>query len=312
MQKTQLVVTSQVDLPRTGFDWKLPLPGPDADSCRRLSRSFVRGDAGLDGVSEAQLLNSAEGRPPALRLIAALAEYPGSVRSALREISREGARVVEIPKQAKQNRETPPDRCLSHACRMPSAEELRLLFPIASCSAGLFSYQAEHYGGTVSGILAAALRRWSLVERMDVGLLIDRWYALTPIRSFAVRRRRRANGVEAKALIDKLPRDIVAMAGAIEAKAQDKSELPHMARRFWLEPRNLQLVVDESEANPSDGELAPLAFGVCSSMVSFFFVARLPRLGVRTMIRGARIAMRADNWKDARVYIAEAAGIAQR
>ena len=312
MQKAQLVVTSQVDLPRTGFDWKLALSGLDPESCRRLFRSFVRGDARLDGVSEAQLLGFAEGHPLALRLIAALVEYLGSGRSALREIRREGTRVVEIPKRAEQNRETSLDRCLSLAYRMLSAEEQRLLFVIASCPGGLFSHQAEHYGGPGAGILAAALRRWSLVERRDVGVPIDRWYARSPIRSFAVRRWREVNGAEARALANELLRDFGVMAGVIEAEAQGASEVPQMVWRFWLELRNLQLVVDESEARPLDGDLALLASGVCSSMVSFFFVARLPGLGVRMMIRGARIAMRAENWEDASGYIAEAAGLAQR
>ena len=141
MQKAQLVVTSQVDLPRTGFDRKLALSGLDSESCRRLFRSLVGGDARLDGVGEAQLLDFAEGHPLALRLIAALVEYLGSGQSALREIKREGARVVEIPKRAEQNRETSLDRCLSLAYRMLSAEEQRLLFVIASCPGGLFAHQ---------------------------------------------------------------------------------------------------------------------------------------------------------------------------
>ena len=164
----------------------------------------------------------------------------------------------------------------------------------------------------IAAMLAAALRHWSLVERRDVGVPIDRWYALSPIRSFAVRRWREANEAEARALANELLRDFGVMAGVIEAEAQDTLDVPHMVWRFWLERRNLQLVVDESEARPSDGDLALLASCVCSSMVGFFFVARLPGLGVRMMIRGARIAMRAENWEDASGYIADAAGLAQR
>ena len=77
MRKGQLVVTSQVDLPRTGFERKLVLSGLDAGSSRRLLRSLVRGDAQLDGASEARLLDFAEGHPLALRLIAALVEFSG-------------------------------------------------------------------------------------------------------------------------------------------------------------------------------------------------------------------------------------------
>ena len=312
MRKAQLVVTSQVDLPRTDFDRKLALSGLDPESCRRLFRSLVRGDARLDGVSEAELLDFAEGHPLALRLIAALVEYLGSGRSALREIRREGARVVEIPKRAEQNRETSLDRCLSLAYRMLSAEERRLLFVIASCPGGLFAHQVEHYGGSDAAMLVAALRRWSLVERRDVGVTIDRWYALSPIRSFAVRRWREASGAEARALANEMLRDFGLMACFIEAKTEDTSDVPNMVWRFWLEWRNFQLVVDEAEARPSDGDFALLASGVCSSMVGFCFVARLPKLGVRMMIRGAKIAMRAENWEDASGFIAEAAGLAQR
>ena len=312
IRKAQLVVTSQVDLPQTGFDQKLVLSGLDARSSRRLLRSLIRGDVQFDDVSEAQLLDFAEGHPLALRLVAALVEYLGSGRSALREIRREGARVVEIPKRSKQNRETSLDKCLSLAYRMLRPEEQRLLFVVASCPGGLFPHQMEHYGGPEAPVLAAALGRWSLVQRRDVGVPIDRWYALSPIRSFASRRWRESNEAEAKALTNELLRDFGGMACVIEAQTQDASEVPHMVWRFWQEWRNFQLVIDEAEARPGDADLAVLASGVCSSMVRFFFVARLPEQGVRVMIRGARIAIRAENWEDASAYIAEAADLAQR
>ena len=312
MQKAQLVVTSQVNFPRTGFDRKLALSGLDTESCRRLFRTLVRDDVRIDDVSEAQLLSFAEGHPLALRLIAILVEYLESGQSALQAIGREGARVVEVPKRGEQNRKTSLDMCLSLAYRMLSVEEKRLLFVIASCPGGLFAHQLEHYGGSDTAMLAAALRRWSLVERRDVGVSINRWYALSPIRSIAVRRWREENEAEAKALTNDLLRDFGLMAVGIEENAQDTSDIPHMVWRFWLEWRNLQLVVNESEAHPSDSDLALLATCVCSSMVGFFFVARLPKLGVRMMIRGARIALRAGNWEEASGYIAEAASLAQR
>ena len=312
MRKGQLVVTSQVDLPRTVFDRKVVLSPLDTGSSRRLMRSLVRGDARLDGASEAQLLDFADGHPLSLRLVAALVEYLGSGRSAVREIRREGARVVEIPKRAEQSRGTSLDKCLSLAYRMLSLEERRLLFVVASCPGGLFAHQMEHYCGPSAAMLAAALRRWSLVQTRDVGVPIDRWYALSPIRSFARRRWQEANEAEATKLANELLRDFGLMAGVIEAQAQDASEVPQMVWRFWREWRNLQLVVDEAEARPEDAELALRASKVCSSMVRFFFVARLPERGVRMMIRGARIAMRAEHWKDASGYIAEAAGLAQR
>ena len=312
LRKAQLVVTSQVDLPRTGFDGKLVLSGLDAGSSRRLFRSFVRGDAQVDGVSETQLLGFAEGHPLALRLIAALVEYLGSGRSALREIRREGAAVVEIPKRAKQNRQTSLDKCLSLAYRMLSPEEQRLLYVVASCPGGVFAHQLEHYAGAGAPVLTAALRRWSLVETRDVGVPIDRWYALSPIRSFASRRWRGANKTEAVALRDELLRDFGVMAAVIETQAQDAADVPHMVSRFWLEWPNLMLVVDEAEARAEDTDLAVLASGVRSSMVRFFFVARLPEQGVRVMTRGAQVAMRAGRWKEASGYIAEAAGLAQR
>ena len=312
MQKAQLVVTSQVNLPQTGFDRKLALSGLDPESCRRLFRSLVRDDVKIDDVSEAHLLSFAEGHPLTLHLIAIMVEYLESGQSALQAIGREGARVVEVPKRAEQNRETSLDKCLSLAYRMLSVEEKRLLFVIASCPGGLFAHQLEHYGGSDAAMLAAALRRWSLVEKRDVGVSIDRWYSLSPIRSIAVRRWREENEAEARALANDLLRDFGLMAGAIEENAQNTSDIPQMVWRFWLEWRNLQLVVDESEAHPSDGDLALLANCVCSSMVGFFFVARLPKVGVRMIIRRARIALRAGNWEDASGYISEAASLAQR
>ena len=241
-----------------------------------------------------------------------MVEYLGSGQSALQEIRREGFRVVEIPKRSKQNRETSLDKCLSLAYRMLRPKERRLLFIVASCPGGLFAHHMKHYGGPEASMLAAALGRWSLVQRRDVGVRIDRWYALSPIRSFASRRWRESNEAEAKELTNGLLRDFGLMACAIEAQTQDASEVPLMVWRFWQEWRNFQLVIDEAEARPGDADLAVLASAVCSSMVRFLFVARLPEQGVRVMIRGARIAMRAENWEDASAYIAEAAGLAQR
>ena len=195
---------------------------------------------------------------------------------------------------------------------MLSPEEQRLLFLVASCPGGLFAHQMEHYGGPDAAMLAAGLRRWSLVQRRDVGVPIDRWYALSPIRSFARWRWQEANEADARELINELLRDFGLMAGVIEEQAQDTSEVPQMVWRFWLEWRNLLLVVDEAEARPKDADLTVLASVVCSSMVRFFFVARLPERGVRMVIRGARIAMRSESWKDASGFIVEAAGLAQR
>ena len=279
MRKGQLVVTSQVDLPRTGFDRKFVLSGLDPESSRGLLRSLVRGDARLDGASEAHLLDFAEGHPLALRLIAALVEYLGSERSAVREIRQDGARAVEVPKRAEQNRETSLEKCLSLAYRMLSPEERRLLFVVANCPGGLFEHQVRHYGGPDATMLAAALRRWCLVQRRDVGVSIDRWYALSPIRSFAERRWREANEDEAMALRNELLRDFGGMAHVIDQQAQGTSEVPQMVWRFWLEWRNLQRVIDEAETRPEEADLLLLASVVCSSMVRFFFVARLPEGG---------------------------------
>ena len=312
MRKGQLVVTSQVDLPRTGFDRKLVLSGLDAGSSRRLLRSLVRGDARLDGASEARLLDFAEGHPLAVRLLAALVEHLGAGRSAVERVEREGSRVVEIPKRAEQNRETSLDKCLSLAYGMLSPEERRLLFVIVNCPGGLFEQQMQHYGGPDATMLAAALRRWCLVQRRDVGVSIDRWYALSPIRSFAARTWREENEDEARALRNTLLRDFGVMAHAIDQQAQGASEVPHMVWRFWLEWRNLQLVIDEAETRPEDAHIRLLVLAVCSSVVRFCFVARLPERGVRMMVRAARIVMRAEKWEEASGYIAEAAGLAQR
>ena len=312
MRNAQLVVTSQVDLPRTGFDKKLALSGLDRESCRRLFRSLVRGSAQLDDTSESHLLDFADGHPLSLRLIAATVEHLGSGRSAVRQIRREGARSMEFPKRAKQNRETSLDRCLSLAYQNLSAEEQRLLFVIARCPGGLFAHQIEHFGGPDAAMLAAALRRWSLAERRDVGIGIDRWYALSPIRSFAAWRWCQENEAEAEVLANEMLHQFGAMACLISVNSESASDVPHMVWRFWLEWRNFLLVVDEADAHPSDGDLAQFAIGVCSSMVRFCFVARLANLGVRVMIRGARIAMRTENWESACGFIAEAASLAQR
>ena len=159
-------------------------------------------------------------------MIATLVDYLGSERSALREIRRAGANVVEIPKRSGQNRETSLDHCLALAYEMLTPEERRTLYVIASCPGGLFAHQVEHYGGENAALLTAALRRWSFVQTKDTGVPIDRWYALSPIRSFATRRWRETNESEARDIRDELLRDFAGMGAVIGMQSDEGAGHP--------------------------------------------------------------------------------------
>ena len=310
LNKAQIVVTSQVDLPRVGFDKKFRLSGLDYEASRRLLRSLLPNDFRLD--SESELLDFAEGRPLTWRLVASLIEYFGSGQGALEEINRGGTVVVEIPKRGAHNRATSLRMYLNLAYRALNLEEQRLLFVIANCPGGVFSNLIERYIGTASLNLIAGLRRWSLIQRQEVGGHLDRWYTLSPIGSFVRQLWREANEVEASKIQSELLYDFSVMASVIDSRTKEAKEVPYMVWRLSQEWRNLLLVTEQAEAHPDDPNICELASRVCSSMVRFFFILRLPEEGVRMMIRSARITMRSGNWKLASGSVAEAVGLAQR
>ena len=310
LKKTQIIVTSQVDLPRTGFDRKFTMSGLDSEASRRLLKSLLNDESQLD--TETELLDFAEGHPLTLRLVASLVEYFGSGRHALTAINCEGTDVVEIPKRDTQNRETSLRKCLNLAYRMLNPKEQRLLFIVANCPGGICESLIERFSDTDGLNLIAGLRRWSLVQRQDSTGRLDRWYALSPIRSHVRQLWSKANEAEAKDLRYKIPREFSEMASAIELQTKEAKQVPYMVWRLSLEMRNLLYVTEQAETHSDELYIRTLASSVCSSLVRFFFILRLPEEGVGMMIRAIQIAMRAGDWKVASGYIAEAVSLAQR
>ena len=311
-KRTRFLVTSQVNLQRTRFDHKPLLTGLAPGPSRELLQSSVSEEVDADEAGQAELLAFCEGHPLALRLTGALVEHIGSWAGAAEEVRQRGARIVEIPERSGQTRETSLERCLSLAYDMFEPEAKRLLYAIASCPGGVMAYQLERYAGMEVPRLTAVLRRWSLVQAREVGLPSERWYALSPIRSFAMQRWSEETPTEAQAVTDALLHDFGMLATVIALRSDEDADIPHMLWRFSQEWPNLQLVVDAAEARPEDAELGLLATVVCASTMKFFFVARLPEHGVRLMTRGARIAMRDGRFEDASGYIAQAASLALR
>ena len=161
-------------------------------------------------------------------------------------------------------------------------------------------------------MLVAALRRWSLVQTKDNGVPSERLYALSPIRAYVRQQWREEHPSEAQALTETLLRDFSVMAAVIDIQSEDAASVPYMISRFSEELPNLFLVIDEAEIRPGNAELGALAAAICAALMRFFFIARLPQQGVQLMTRGARIAARDGNWKDASAKIVQAASLVQR
>ena len=311
-RSTRFLVTSQVNLQRTSFDHKQLLTGLAPGPSRELLQSSVIEEVDTDEAGLATLLAFCEGHPLALRLTGALVEHVGSWAGAAKEIERRGVRIVEIPERSGQTRETSLERCLSLAYDLLEPEAKRLLYMVASCPGGVMACQLERYAGTEVPRLTAMLRRWSLVQAREVGKPSERWYALSPIRSFVMQRWSEENPTEAQTVTDALLHDFGTLAAVIALRSEEDGDIPYMLWRFSKEWPNLRLVVDAAEARAGDAELGNLATVVCASAMKFFFVARLPEQGVRLMTRGARIAIRDGRSEDASGYIAQAASLALR
>ena len=311
-KSTRFVVTSQVNLQRTRFDHKQWLTGLAPGPSWELLQSSVIEEVDADEAGQAALLAFCEGHPLALRLTGALVEHIGSWAGAAKEVERRGARIVEIPQRSGQTRETSLEHCLSLAYDLLEPEAKRLLYVIASCPGGVMAYQLERYAGTEVPRLTAMLRRWSLVQAREAGKPSERWYALSPIRSFAMQGWSEENPTEAQAVTEALLHDFGTLAAVIALRSEEDGDIPYMLWRFSKEWPNLRLVVDAAEARAEDAELGILATNVCASTMKFLFVARLPEQGARLMTRGARIAMRDGRFEDASGYIAQAASLALR
>ena len=309
---SQFVVTSQVDLQRTPFDSKHVLTGLAHEASRQLLRSCVQDGAALNSHSEAALLAFAEGHPLTLRLIAALVDHLGSGEVARVQLDKRGAQIVEIQRRAEQTPQTSLAHCLSLAYDKLLESERRLLYVIANCPGGIFAHQLEYYGGPDAPLLVAGLRHWSLVQTQEADAAIARWYAVSPISSYVRQRWAEQHATEAQVLRETIVKDFGVMAAVIGMQSEDADDVPNMLWRFSQELPNMFVVVDEAEAQPGNQELSLLAAGVCSSLMHYFFVSRLPEQGVQLMRRGAQIAMREGNWQGASAMVAQAAALAQR
>ena len=307
------VATSQVGLPRTLFDARLDMTGLGLVTSRSLLRSLVDSKA-LDAESEAQILAYADGHPLALRLISAQVRYFGSARTCLRQMARLGSQAVELPKRASQDRTTSLTDCLSLSYNELEEDERRLLYLIASCPGGIDSpiLEFEDLGGTNAPELLAALRRWSLVETIHTGQLLERSQVLSPIGLYVRDRWRREYPAEAMDLREALASNFELLARVLDSQFEVEVDGPQLLEVFLQELPNLLRVIGEAEARPQSRDLGMLACGVCSSLAWFFFVMRLPEDGVRVMIRGLTIALRDGEARRVSGFILMALSLGQR
>lgn len=309
-----LVATSQVDLNRTLFDYRLVIEGLGLETSRSLLRLFVGDMTDFDAESENAVLASADGHPLALRLMSAQIRYFGSARVWLLQMRRLGARAVEIPKRANQNRTTSLTDCLSLSYNEIEEDERRLLYLIASCPGGIYSAQLtlDDHGGADGQRLLAALKRWSLVETTHSGQSVERSHVLSPIRLYVRERWRREHPSEAGVLGETLASSFGMMAIILDHESVGAEDLPHMLGRIMQELPNLIFAIAEAEAQPGRSDLGVMACGVCAALMRFYFVLRLPEQGSRMMMRGFAIAMRDGHVKRASEFIARAISLARR
>jgi tetratricopeptide (TPR) repeat protein len=312
--RAQFVVTSQVTLQRATFDEYIELAGLDRQFSRKVFRRLVRDSSPVDHDSESELLSFADGHPLALRLTAALVNYFGSGRSALEQIKRRGASTLQLQKRVNHDSTTSLGVCLSLAYEKLEPVEQRLLYVIASCPGGIFTKHLElnERRGLDPTEALAALRRWNLVQLMAPGETFERLYILSPIASYVGGRWRLEHPSEADALLEELLRNFAMMVAVVDKRAEDPAEIPYMLERYTLELPNILRILDAAEAQPGNAQLSLFAAGICSSLMRFFFILRLPEQGVKVMQRGAQIALRDGHLERASSSILQMVALAAR
>jgi tetratricopeptide (TPR) repeat protein len=310
---TQFVVTSQVDLARTRCEERLRIGGLDEDAGRDVLRALIAAQVPLNFESENRLLGFCEGHPLALRLTAALAVHFGSGVAALQRILQCGAATVELQKRLKQDRRTSLGVCLGLAYDALDADEQRLLFLLANAPSGLFVHHLDANDcGFDASVAAAGLSRWSLIQRSEPGGGLERLHVLAPIASYAERRWRDENAKDVAQLLIALCRTFALIAAVIEARADDPTDIPYMLSRYTEELPNFLRVFDIAERYPENAELALHTAGLCTSLMRFFFILRLPEQGAAVMQRGAEIALRDGEVRRAAGLIVQMVALARR
>jgi len=191
--------------------------------------------------------------------------------------------------------------------------EKRLLFLLANAPGGLFIRQLEAGRFKFDAIAAAAgLRRWSLVHSSEPGQARQRLHTLAPIASYADPRWRDENANVVAEVLVELCRYIAIMAAVIDKRADDAAEIPYMLARYAEELPNYLRVFDTAERYPDNEELALHTAGLCSALMRFFFILRLPEQGAVLMQRGAEIALRDGKTKRAATMIVQTVALAHR
>lgn len=290
----QYVVTTQVDLPRTVFDEDHQLASLGLLASQHLLRAMLRDSVRMDPASEASLFDLADGHPLALRLTAALANHYGTGRSAVEQIERRGVAALELQRRTKQDRQTSLSVCLSLAYDALGPDEALALYLVANSPAGILSAVLESARHLIADgrSTIAGLQRWNLVQTVDAGERFERLFMLSPIAAYADERWRADHPDRAQKVENKLLREFALMAIAISERAQDASEIPHMVGRYMQELPNILRIFDAAEDQPGNEDLALFARSLCTALMRFFFIMRVPELGTEVMLRGTRIALR--------------------
>lgn len=314
VKTTQILVTSQVDLQLTRFEHELNLHGLDENASQHMLEHFIRPGTAIDHHSRDSLLTFADGHPLTLRLTAMLVSFFGSGRVAREQIEQRGVEIIEVQKRALPDRRTSLRVCLSLAYEALNPDEQRLLFLIANAPGGMFSVfvEADQLGIVNARLAIAGALRWSLVRIEARGDQSERLYMLSPIAQFVISRWRNDAPDETVNLTKELARMFAIMAAAIYKQSENPNQIPYMLARLEQELPNLLRVIDFAEKEPGDAELSLFTSGVCSALMSYFFVHRLGDAGSRVMLRGARIAIRDKELKRASDLLTQMVGLATR
>ena len=310
----QFVVTSQVDLQRTVFDERQVLAGLAYEPSRRLLRSALRSDTYVDADSEKSLLAFAGGHPLTLELVAKQADYLGSGQTVSTLIKHQGAAAVEIPKRKAHNRKTSLQHCLSRAYEQLNRDEKRTLYFIACCPGGILTQQlkSDDHCGSITPLLLAELRRWSLVQTKEMGKWDERSHMLSPIRSYVRQRWSDENPTDTQKVVQTLVVSFAKMVATVERNSGSADNIRTMLTLYRQELPNLLFVIDEAEAHPENSEHSTLVSGICYGLMRFFFIQPLPQQGSQLMARGIKIALRDGDVKRASEHAAMMVSLAQR
>lgn len=308
---TQVVATTQILLHKLPNDPQIKVGKLDHASSKQLLARV----ASVDKTEELErLLEFCDGHVLTLKLASALVEHYGGASTALRAVLEKGLAVVTLPGRKRQNRSSSLELCLRTAYDALPLEARQLLWAVAESPAGVFANYLE--GGWLE--LAdpldalAALRRWHLVEFLEVRDGLSRVSVLSPIRAFAIELAAREDQDRYEAVLDQVVAAHGMMVAVLAVKHDDPSETPYVIARFGEELPNLLHVLELARKRLSNPEMVSTALAIVGSLMRYFFVLGLSEHGAQVMHSAAELALSAGRAKRACALTLQLVSLAQR